>query len=1033
VESVTVTVTDAKGGATTSSVPVNAVQKLTLSSAPTANKTGTSSDDQFTGSLTDFNAYSAYSVVGAGGVDTLALTGANTSITGLASAIGKLDLTLTGAASLTVDTTHFGTALSAITVNAASTAAQNLSFGKINAGSTITANASVGTLTLTDINGTAGTSDAFNLTLGGGVTVTNVTGGASVIDALTINSIGSTANVVTAIGTLTTNASITATGTQALTITTLPDLGTGSFSAAAATGKITVTANSADSASITGGSAGDVISGNNGSDTISGGTGDDSITGGAGQNVLSGDAGNDLLTGGSASDTINGGDGNDVITGGGASDTLSGDAGNDSITGGSGNDTILGGDGNDTLIGGGGTDSLLGGAGNDSITGGAAAETINGGAGADTLTGGGANDTFVFAVGDSLSTSYDTITDLTKGDIIKIGAYGISGLTTATNIGTSATSATAKEVYIDSTNKFLVIETAADGSTVEKIAIQGAAASAPFKYYDNGTAADLTDDYLVVGATPLSSTVSAGKLTLVGEAGATVDVILGLSGAQVYGSAVTGGYATSIDATALSIASGAAGMSQSVTSTIASDLIITGSDLNDSLVGASGADIISGGTGSDSINGGPGADTLSGGADIDIFVYPVQADLVGSSGSTVVDSIIGGDGIDVILLGTSTIPLTITNQDTWSRVSGVETLQVNTTSGATSISLDVTAEAAGIRKVDFAASNTANSTVIDASEYVAAGLTLLAGTGSTSIVGGAGADSITGSAQSDTINGGSGADVITGGTGGSDNIDGGSGNDIITVSGSLKHTIVGGSGADSITGSTGADTITGGADNDVIYTGAGAGSDTVDGGDGDDTIIAALSSAVLAAGTGSQSIDGGAGNDIITGGDASDTINGGSGADVITGGAGSDAINGGEGADVINGGANIDTITLSALTDTYNSTTAFANGGSVAAFDKITVTTGDLINFAAIGTLADSVTVGSSLASVLTSDAINLVQGVYDTTANTFTAGSGASANDYIVQFVEATGATNAGVLLVDITGTVTLTYATEVATISFS
>jgi hypothetical protein len=283
VESVTVTVTDAKGGATTSSVPVNAVQKLTLSSAPTANKTGTSSDDQFTGSLTDFNAYSAYSVVGAGGVDTLALTGANTSITGLASAIGKLDLTLTGAASLTVDTTHFGTALSAITVNAASTAAQNLSFGKINAGSTITANASVGTLTLTDINGTAGTSDAFNLTLGGGITVSNVTGGASVIDALTINSIGSTANVVTAIGTLTANSSITATGTQALTITTLPDLGTGSFSASAATGKITVTAAAADSASITGGSAGDVLSGAAGSDTISGGAGNDTISGSTGQ------------------------------------------------------------------------------------------------------------------------------------------------------------------------------------------------------------------------------------------------------------------------------------------------------------------------------------------------------------------------------------------------------------------------------------------------------------------------------------------------------------------------------------------------------------------------------------------------------------------------------------------------------------------------------------------------------------------------------------------------------------------------------
>jgi Ca2+-binding RTX toxin-like protein len=822
---------------------------------------------------------------------------------------------------------------------------------------------------------------------------------------------------------LTANSSITATGTQALTITTLPDLGTGSFSAAAATGKITVTANAADSASITGGSAGDVLSGAAGSDTISGGAGNDTIAGGdTGQNVLSGDAGNDLLTGGSASDTINGGDGNDVITGGGASDTLSGDAGNDSITGGSGNDTILGGDGNDTLIGGGGTDSLLGGAGNDSITGGAAAETINGGAGADTLTGGGANDTFVFAVGDSLSTSFDTITDLTKGDIIKIGGYGISGLTTATNIGTSATSATAKEVYIDATNKFLVIETAADGSTVEKIAIQGAAASAPFKYYDNGTAADLTDDYLVVGASSLTSTVSAGKLTLAGEAGALAEVVLGLSGATVYGSAVTGGYATSIDATALSVASGSTGMSQSVTATIASDLVITGSDLVDTLAGGLGADIISGGVGDDNITGKTssvtidGSDTLSGGTGADTFNYLLQADLVGSSGSTVIDSIIGGDGIDIIAFGTSGTPFTITNQDVWTRVSGVESLIPNANSSAVSISLDVTAEAAGIRTVNFGVNALSNaSNVIDASEYVAAGLTLTGAAASTSITGGAGNDTITGGAASDSLVGGSGDDSITGANG-NDTITGGAGNDLM----------IGGAGTDTFNVDAGTDTISDwGASStaDVLSISSGAIAKIVVAAAGADitTFNPITNSGTLyidgSAATGAVTITGSTGVDSITGGSASDTINGGSGNDIINAGGGSNTVNGGDGDDIIIGGSAIDNITGGAGIDTITGGTGadvftIAAGGSTVATatavtdvitdfvttsDKIALVAGTSSNYSEVLTPAADLTTLLTAANTALDGTILLYFGVVGANGYLITDDSiGAGANNII-------------------------------------
>jgi len=195
--------------------------------------------------------------------------------------------------------------------------------------------------------------------------------------------------------------------------------------------------------------------------------------------------------------------------------------------------------------------------------------------------------------------------------------------------------------------------------------------------------------------------------------------------------------------------------------------------------------------------------------------------------------------------------------------------------------------------------------------------------------------------------------------------------------------------------------------------------------------------------TGKLTATGTSGADTITGGGYADTINGGAGADSLVGGAGNDSISGGDGADSItgSGGADLislgsvatDVVVLAALTDTFNSTTLFADGGTVAAFDKISgVTNGDQIDFAAIGTLTNGATVGSTFLASL-ADSIALIRGVYDATAGTFTAGTGSTANDYMVQFGETTGTTNAGVLLIDITGTVSLAYASEIATISVS
>jgi S-layer protein len=78
--------------------------------------------------------------------------------------------------------------------------------------------------------------------------------------------------------------------------------------------------------------------------------------------------------------------------------------------------SIKGGAGNDVLKGNAGTDTIVGGAGDDSI---------EGGVGQDVLTGGAGKDLFIQGVGtfNNVSTSgvsYDTITDLAAGDIVRL-------------------------------------------------------------------------------------------------------------------------------------------------------------------------------------------------------------------------------------------------------------------------------------------------------------------------------------------------------------------------------------------------------------------------------------------------------------------------------------------------------------------------------------------------------------------------------------------------------------------------------------
>lgn len=179
----------------------------------------------------------------------------------------------------------------------------------------------------------------------------------------------------------------------------------------------------------------DTLMGGAGSDTINGDVGDDFIYGGEGSDWIDAGAGVNWVDGGAGDDTIFGGSGIDQLFGGEDDDTLYGLDSNDILNGGNGNDTLYGGNGDDNIIGNEGNDTLIGNAGIDSLKGELGNDTLIGGVGADILSGGAGSDTFVFDIGDSSTTTLDTILDFTFSTI---GTDKLQFLNLGTEIITSS-------------------------------------------------------------------------------------------------------------------------------------------------------------------------------------------------------------------------------------------------------------------------------------------------------------------------------------------------------------------------------------------------------------------------------------------------------------------------------------------------------------------------------------------------------------------------------------------------------------------
>ncbi|MDA9020119.1 Ig-like domain-containing protein, partial [Flavimaricola sp.] len=414
---------------------------------------------------------------------------------------------------------------------------------------------------------------------------------------------------------------------------------------------------------------GQAITGTEGPDTIDGTIQGDLISGLGGNDTLKGFAGSDVLDGGAGADQLNGGVGNDILRGG---------DGNDSLDGGDGADELYGGDGDDDLRQGNGgaeTSGLLdGGAGNDKLYASAAIEA--GVFQVETLIGGDGDD-LIYRVG---YYSEDTVNAGAGDDTINLNIRGGQSYNNLITLGSGADTVvldTNSFVYSDgrasveitdfnvledvlsfdaflanrlqgwdgSSNPFgagfLRLQNDGAGNSILQIDVNGGADSfVDLITFTGVTAEEFTDanfnsSWPPDGSEPFGLTLTGTENAEVLDGGVGGDLISGLGGNDTLK-----GFAGS------DVLDGGAGADQ-LNGGVGND-ILRGGDGNDSLDGGDGADELYGGDGDDDLRqGNGGAETsglLDGGAGND----KLYASAAIEAGVFQVETLIGGDGDDLI-------------------------------------------------------------------------------------------------------------------------------------------------------------------------------------------------------------------------------------------------------------------------------------------------------------------------------------------------------------------------------------------------
>ena len=595
--------------------------------------------------------------------------------------------------------------------------------------------------------------------------------------------------------------------------------------------------------------------------TMNGDAGADILTGGTGADTLNGGADDDSLTGAGGNDTINGGDGTDtaVFTGNRSAYTITVSGGVSTVTGADGTDTVTnverlqfadglydaagapiqsGGSINGTS----GADTLNGTSGADVINGLDGNDIINGGAGNDTIDGGAGTDTAVF------SGTMAGSTRTTSGSVTTV--VGPDGTDSLTNVERMQFS---------------------DGTL-----IVGAGGG---QYYA-GTAGNDT-----ITGTAFADEISGagGDDTLRGGGGN--DALVGGTGAD------TADYSTAAAGVVAQLNTGLVGNDgDGGSDTLAQIENLTGSALNDVLIGDAGANVLRGGLGRDVLVGLDGDDTIYGGAGLANELYGgVGSDryVVEADGETIVEQ--AGEGVDLVETGLARFRL----------AANVENL---TYTGATGF------EGQGNADGNILRGGAQRDVLIgfggDDIIYGGAGVAneLYGGIGNDYYVieandtiveqGGEGADTVDSRLSSYTL-GANIENLIFGGTGNFTGIGnalnnyilGGAGRDVLVGLGG-DDTIYGGAGlANELYGGVGSDRYVVEADGETIVEQAGEGVDLVETGLARFRLAANVENLTYTGATGFEG-QGNADGNILRGGAQRDVLIGFGGDDIIYGGAG---------------------------------------------------------------------------------------------------------------------------------------------------